>query len=233
VEGVVGNKAVRARLDRIAVGLAAHCDPPKVEQKLLHYFTEKFAGAPSLPFVAFVTDDFRYVHGFHGGRSLKQFLEDLDRVEKSPLLPASKEVEEKLAGLASKAAKAVEGGKWAQVLAAGRKGAALKGRCAPRDDLEAAVEQARDWAASRFDWVEDEAATAADTKPLRAALKDVARRFKGEAEEAQAKAGLKALDHLAKIAKLDGDKAAAARAKAATELTGTRWASLFRAPDAD
>ena len=29
-------------------------------------------GAPSLPFVAFMTHDFEYVHGFHGGRDVQR-----------------------------------------------------------------------------------------------------------------------------------------------------------------
>ncbi len=214
-------------MDKLAVGLAAPCDPPGVEEKILFFFTEKFEGAPSLPFAAWVTHDFKYVHGFHGGRTLAQFEKDLEIVEASPLVPASIEVEKKLAKLADKAAKAAEKKTWSAVLAAGRDGAKLKGRCPQREELVAAVEEARDWAASRFDWVEDTVASAQDLKPLRTALKSVQKQFKGEPEAKTAKLGLKAVDAFARIASQDGEKAGKAREKAAATFKDTRWATLF------
>jgi hypothetical protein len=215
-------------MDRLAVGLAAPCDPPGREDKLWQFMTEKFDGAPSLPFVAWVTHDFEYVHGFTGGRTLRQFEKDLEIVEASPLVPATLEVEKKITALAAKAAKAAETESWPTVLAAGREVAQLKGRCPQRDVLAEAVEQARDFAASRFDWVEDSVADAKDLKPLKAVLKGVQKQFKGEPEAETAKLGLKAVDTYARIAKLDGEKAVVARGKAAATFKDTRWAPLFQ-----
>jgi len=230
---------VRDRIANSCVGLAACCDPPDVEDKLLFFFSEKFEGATSLPFGVFMTPDFEFVHGFTGSRSVKQFQADLDLVEKHPLFPATAEAAAKLTKLGERAAKDAAAEKWAKVLKTGRAGAAIRGACPERKALDDAVAAARKYAESRFMWVETEAKTADDVVAMTKELRAVQKLFKGEPEAAAAKLGQKAVITALAIrvaAEDTGADTADARKIAAEQYAGTRWEWLFRKrppPDPD
>ena len=216
-------------MSELCVGLAAPCDPPGVETKLLHYFTEKFGDATSLPFAAFMTHDFQFIHGWSDLRTPAQFDKDLEKVLKSPLVPATEKVAKKLAGLAKEASAAAEKQDWAKVAQTHRKAAGLNGRCEGRDQLELAHQDARDWAQAQFDWVDSSLESVRDVKRAKDVLNAVAKAFDGEPEAGVAKTGLKAVARFASIARMDGERAAKARAKAITEFADTRWSDLFKA----
>jgi len=239
VEHVLGSKAVRDRIDACCVGLAACCDPPEVEEKLLFYFSERFPDAPSLPFGVFMTPEFEFVHGFTGARTVEQFEQDLEIVENHPLFPASEKDAAQLAKLGEKAASLAESGKWKQVLDLGRKGAEIRGRCPERAALDAAVGRARAFAEERFLEIESavRAGEVEDTSRLTSSLAAIERDFKGEPEADAARLGKKAV-RVALAAAGDADPDAA-RSKALETYAGTRWEWLFRdrppapAPDED
>jgi len=234
VEGVLPTKPVRARISKIAVGLAAACDPPGVERKLLLYFTEKFGDATSLPFIAFMTHDFQFVHGYTGSRTIAEFEQDLDIVENHPLCPATAEDAAKLAQLGAKAITAAEDGDLPKVLALGKKGAAIRGRCDERAQLDEAMQFARDYAESEFVRIEEALVEDPADKKAAAAwrsdLKKLAKLFEDEPEEATAKLGVVAVTAYGKITAMDPEKPekiATANAEALEVMKGTRWAPLF------
>ncbi len=211
----------------MAVGLGAHCDPPKVEQRLLETFTEKFDGAPSLPFVAWVTPDFEWIHGFAGGRTVKEFEADLDLVERSPLLPASQKDADRLSELGRVARDAAEEKSWADVLKQARSAAEIRGGCPGRVMLDTAVAKARSWAAGEFYVAVERALTEDDLKPSLDALRAIKRDFKGDPEAETAARGLKAIDLYRRNARLSGEKRTAAMEKARTAYADTEWEALF------
>jgi hypothetical protein len=232
VEGVIGNPRVRERISKICVGLAAPCDPPEVEETILHYFSEKFAGAPSLPFAAFMTHDFEFVHGFTGGRTVQEFLGDLDEVEGSPLLPATAEDAKKLTKLGETASKAADKLDWAKVVKAGKAGAAIRGRCDERGALDAAMASARGWAAAEFQSAVEGLLAGAAPTDFMAPLTKVKTAFKGEPEADTASTGKDVLKQFDKIAKMESKKpelAAKWRETAAKAHGGTVWGPVFGA----
>ncbi len=225
------NPKVRKRLNKLAVGLAAHCDPPKVEEKLLHDFTKRFHPAPSLPFVAFVTHDYKWVHGFHGGRSVKQFLADLDIVEASALLPADEKIEKQLAALAEKATAAADEEDWAGVVKLSRQAGKTKGNCEGRDAIAELRAQAADSVELTFDEVMGALLESddSDLAPLKATLAGVATTFKGEPEAQHAVIGQKAIERYRALTKLEGAAHDTALARGAKDFADTPWAILFEA----
>jgi hypothetical protein len=230
VEGVLPNAKVKKRMQKLCVGLGAPCDPPGVEQELLVYFSEKFEdpSGKSLPYIAWLTHDMKWVHGFWGGRTLPQFLEDLDKVEKSPLVPASEAVEKQLRALLAKAQKAATAEDRAGVLAVSAAAGKLHGRLDEvRDELEGLDLDVRDWIAARFDWVEDALRTKRDMEPAKKALAGIAKTFKGQPEADVAARGLKAAEAFRKLRGLSGAAKDKARAQGAKTFDGTRWSSLF------
>lgn len=227
MEGVIGNPGVRDRVRNVAVGLAAPCDPPEAEPELSRFFTERFPAAPSLPFVAFVTHDFQFVHGFTDARSAKEFLADLDIAQKSPLFPATEQDEESMRKLAATAAAAADSEDWAAVLQAGRAAAKIPGRCDSRPEVEDAVQEARDWARNRLDEAVDALLSTDGAGDPKANLDAVRKVFKGEPEADEAAQGLDAMAEVARIRKAGPSKADAARGKARERFRGTRWERLF------
>lgn len=231
VEHVLGNKAVRERMSESYVGLAACCDPPEVEEPLLFLFSERFENAQSLPFGVFMTTDYEIIHGFTGSRTLEQFQADLDLVEKDPRFPATAADAAKLLKIGTRAAHDADAGKWANVLKAGRTGAAIRGACAERAALDDAVAKARAYAESRFLWIEEEVKTTTDLTTLNKELRTIQKLFKGEPEEESAKLGPKAVKAAVRFRQLDEalpETAIAERMKAAEKYEGTRWEWLFR-----
>jgi len=222
---------VRERISESCVGLAACCDPPEVEEQLLFYFSEKFPKAQSLPFGVFMTPDFEFVHGFTGSRSVEQFQADLDLVEAHPLFPATEKDALKLAKLGEKAAKDAAAKKWAKVLKIGREGAAIRGACAERKALHDAVAAAREYAESRFMWIENQVKTGTDITALTKELAAVQKLFKGEPESETAKLGKAAVKTALAVRTTiatDEAKGAAMREDSAGKYADTRWVWLFR-----
>jgi len=230
VEHVLSRPAVAKRISAYCVGLAACCDPPDVEQVLLEYMSAKFPDAKSLPFGVFMTHDFEFVHGFTGARTVEEFQSDLDIVEASPLFPATAEDAKRLAALGEEATALVAEGRWDRVLAAGRKGAEIRGRCAEREALDVALRNARAHAEERFGWVAQQVAETDDLDEVNEVLRTIQRLYKGEEEADTAKVGMKAVKvalSLRKLAEKDEDKAASEREKALETFAGTRWTVLF------
>ncbi len=234
MEGVLPTKPVRARISKIAVGLAAAADPPDVERKLLLYFSEKFKGLGSLPYIAFMTHDFQFVHGYTGSRTIAEFEKDLDLVENHPLFPATAQDAAKLVVLGEKAVAAAEDGDLPKVLAFGRQGAAIRGRCDERAQVDEAMQFARDYADSEFVRIEQALVERPADKKAAATwkkdLKRLAKLFKGEPEAATAEHGVAAITAYVQIDAIRPEKTDQldrAKAKALESLGGTRWAPLF------
>lgn len=213
---------MKERLSDLAVGLASDCDAPESDVEAL--MRENLKGASTLPFVAFVTHDGKWVGGFSGFKDAAAFVGVLESAEESPLLQATKAVQAKLATLATKATKASEAGDWKTVVASCREAAKTTGRCPERKTLAGLRKSAGAWAAGRFDEAVA-AARAGDAAKAQAAIADVRKHFAGEPEADDADTGTKALRRLSLIPA--GDAGAPNRAKAAKEYEGTRWAAIF------
>lgn len=226
MERVLPDPEVKERIADLAVGLASNCDAPEGDvEKLMR---EHLKGASTLPFVAFVTHDGRWVGGFSGYRDVAAFRKALDDAEGSPLIQASEAVRKKLAGLGQKAAKAAEAGDWKGVVAAAREAGKTTGRCSERKALAALRAKAKAWASARL----DEAAKAArggDSAAAQAAIAEVRLQYAGEPEAAEADAGAKAVRKLSLLPA--GEAGARAREKAAEEFRGTRWEAIFLPPE--
>ena len=69
-EEVLPHRRLRARMQRVAVGLAADCDRP--ERAVVQLFRSHLDKARSLPLVAFITPDGRWITGWQGGLSRGQ-----------------------------------------------------------------------------------------------------------------------------------------------------------------
>ena len=230
MEGVLTNPKVRPRIAKLCVGLGAPADPPEMEQDLLIYLSKHFEGKGSLPYIVFLTHDRKWVRGFSDTRTLAQFLDDLDKVEQSPLVPASKEVETKLATAAKQAEHLVEAEDWVKLMALVRSTKSLTGRCAQRNELDELTQSVRDHAAARFDWVEETVASEGAIAAAKKELKSLQKLMKGEPEADIAATGVAALFVYARVGKLKDAAATKARAAAAKQFAGGRWAALFDAP---
>ncbi len=80
-EDILPQRAVRARMGRVAVGLAANCDHP--EREVVRLFRRHLKGARTLPFVAFITPDGRWVTGWAGGINVNRLRRHLDVAEQT------------------------------------------------------------------------------------------------------------------------------------------------------
>jgi hypothetical protein len=76
---VLASGQIRARLSKIAIGLASECDRP--EREVQQLFRRHLPNPKLLPLCGFVTPDGRWIAGFWGGRSVSQFQGDLARAE--------------------------------------------------------------------------------------------------------------------------------------------------------
>jgi len=222
VERVLPSTEVKERIRDLAVGLASDCDSPEGDVETM--MRENLKGAGTLPFVAFVTHDGKWVGGFSGFRDVAEFVRVLDAAEGSPLIQATDAVRKKLAVLADKAGKAAEKSDWKAVVLAAREAAKTTGRCHERKALAAHVKAAREWAAGRLDGAV-KAAQAGDLVAANEATADVKKQFAGEPEALDADTGTKALRKLSLIPA--GDAGARSREKAAQEFADTRWAAVF------
>jgi len=226
---VLPAKRVKDRIAALAVGLATDCDRP--EQEVASLLVANLPGAGTLPFVAFVTPELKWIEGFSGYRDEGAFLKVLDTAEKSPLLNASEEGRKKLAGLVEKAGKAAEKGEWKGVLAACREGADVTGRCPERVQIDALEKKARAWVGDKFAAAVRTAQEGGDLAEARKALHEVKKQFAGEPESADADTGLKALQRLSNIRDAESGKAsinpAGLREKATRDSKGSRWAAAF------
>jgi hypothetical protein len=233
VERVVPDARVRERLARIAVGLAAECDPPGRDEDVARLLFEHIPDAKTLPFVGLVTADLEWVAGYSGRRDATAFLREVAKAEKSPSRPASKEEREKLEKLRADAEAAFAKDDFRAVVAAARAADATGGRCAERDALDELRARAAGWAEDRLAGVEATLRSGSgDVAEAKKRLQAIARDFAGEPVGDDAKRGSDAVARREAIdaARAAGDaaKAASLREKARADLRGTRWAALFR-----
>lgn len=226
-EGVLTDPKVKDRLSKLAVGLAAECDPPNREDAVGKLLSANLAGANTLPFCGFVTQDLQWIAGFSGYKDAAAFDAVLTQAENSPLLQAKPDVAKKLEVIAQAAEQAAEKGVWAKTLAAAKSAAELKGKCPARDRIAAAVAKGRAWAEDEISKALSSAVGAADRTAQRVALKRVSAAFAGEPEAKDADTGVKALERVGVIESLPDDKQGAAKEKAAKDFAGTRWVGLF------
>ena len=230
MQRVLPHEDVKAKIADLAIGLAANCDSP--ESAVAQIMRANLPGASTLPFVAFITHDGKWIDGFSGHKTAGAFAVVLDKVEKSPLLQASEATRKKLAALVARARKAAAKGSWKSVVKAGQAAAKLKGRCPERKQMAKLMRSASRWARGQL-YEAAKLAQAADNLGVpRKTLMDVKKKFAGQPEADDAANGLKALRAMAKIVKAEsgGKDAAASREKAADTFKGTRWVAIFN-PD--
>ncbi len=218
---------IENKLSELCVGLAAACDPPKAEKKVAALMRKKFAGADSLPYVAWVTHDMKWVHGFWGARTADEFYADLLRVEKSPVPNASPADQKKLAAIATKAGESAEKGDWksafAGLVAAGR----ISGRSPSRETLSELRERADAWAAAELDACARELVGSGDRTQARKALRSLGKVVTGTDHAAEVARGLDAVKRHNKVGTAPPERAEKLRAQAQAEFAGTRWEALF------
>jgi len=211
------------------VGLAADCDAP--EREVEKIMSSNLAGATTLPFVAILTHDLKWVGGWSGYKDASFVEKALDDAKASPLLQASEAVRKKMQGLVGAAKKAVEKGDWKSVLKAGKDADALDGRCAERDEIGAAVKAARDWGERTLASVADAVKAGGDRVEAKKTLNEVLKQFGAEPEGEDAKQGLKAIDRLGNIVGVEEGKGglnpAGLREKAAKDYEKGRWKAIF------
>lgn len=198
---------------------------------------ERLPTARTLPFVAFVTYDGKWVGGYSGYKQPAEFLKVLEAAERSPLLQASEAVRKKLETLVERSEKSAKAGNWKGVMRNVQAARKLHGRCKERDALYAIAGQARVWANGKLDTAIELAQTGGDLKAALKAISEVRKHFTKEPEADDAALGLKAIRRVEQIRKIEGDGEpdTALRAKAAEKYKDSRWAAAFqtKAPDGD
>ena len=226
------NAQIKPRLGAAAIGLAADCDAP--EPALEQLFAAHMADATSLPFVAFLTPDGRWIDGYSGWKEEPELLDVIGRAEKSPLLDATPAVRKQLEKAAAAATAGVEKSNWKPVLDAAREAAKTIGRCPERTAIKAAEQAARDWAKKELDAAADEARIGTDVKGARKRLAEVKKHFAGQPEAADADVGAKAILRLTQIREAEAmpNPKKDLRETAAAQYPGTRWATIFDKVDA-
>lgn len=226
MERVLPDPAVKERMKELAVGLAADCDAPEGDvEKIMR---ENLRGASTLPFVAFVTHDGKWVGGFSGYHDAGEFVRVLATAEETPYLQATKAVRAKLATLVEKTTKAAEQSDWKTVVAVAKEAAKTTGRCPERSAILETMKKAQAWAAGRIDEAV-KAAQAGSVAPANEALAEVRKCFPGEPEGEDAETGIKAVRRLSTIleAEAKGTASPSSRDKARKEFKETRWMAIF------
>lgn len=71
MQRVLPDPKIKQRLADLAVGLASNCDAP--EQSVEQLMRANLPNARTLPFVAFVSHDGKWVRGFSGFRDAAKF----------------------------------------------------------------------------------------------------------------------------------------------------------------
>ncbi len=225
--------SVRDRASKLFVGLSAPCDAPAREAAVSKLMSANLKNANTLPFVAVLTDDLKWVTGFSGHRTAEQFAADLDIVDKSPLLDASPAVAKKLEKIATKADKHAEKRLWSKLLACEDDASELTGRHPARDRITAHADKARAFAETSITEVikslsgDGEGKGGGDRTAARKTLMRLAKDFRGQPAADDATIGIKAVDRVARLAKLEGDAREGARKKFAKEFEDSRWTQLF------
>jgi hypothetical protein len=230
-ERALPDPRIKPLLSAAAVGLAADCDA--AEPGVAQLFTSNMPGARSLPFVAFLTPDGRWIDGYSGWKEEAELLEVILRAEKSPLLNAEPAIRKQLEKAAAAAAGATEKGNWKPVLDAAREATKTVGRCPERTAIKTALQSARAWAEKELGSAADEARTQLDLVEPRKRLAQVKKHFAGEPEAADADAGTKAMQRLTQIReaeKLPNPKKNL-REVAAEQFKNSRWSAIFTKPE--
>lgn len=213
------------------MGLAADCDNP--EEGVTKIFAGKLKDARSLPSVAFVTHDSKWVDGFGGAKDTDYFKDFLARAEKTPYLQASPDVRKKIAGLARTAERAAKRQSWRNVVRSWSKAQKLSGRCAERTQLNASMKMARGWADTELAAVIKGVQVGGDIGDANKRIKKLKSTMTGSPYAEDAAKGLKALDVLKKIRakEKDGKDQDERRDEAIETYAGTRWTGLFGEPE--
>jgi hypothetical protein len=197
------------------------------ERAIERLFDEHLPNARSLPFVAIVTPDLRWVAGKAGFLDATRLSQLVDEVEKSPLLQASAETAKRLEAMAGEAESAVASSQWQRVVAVSRSAGALRGRSPSRERIAAARTRAHAWAEGESARVLASLQKDGDRAAAKTSLEALASVFAGEPEAQDAEAGRRALARLTAIDGFADPDRAPARAAASREFSGTRWGVLF------
>jgi hypothetical protein len=223
---VLPDPLVKDRLSALVVGLAIdwYSLDPALEELFLKNLPE-----PSAPMVGFLTAEGVWVDGFSGRTKPLNFLEVVERVEKSPLLQATPAVRKALEKHAAAVGPAAEKGNWPVVLVAAREARKSIGRCPERAAIRAAEQQAREWGGSELAAIVKEAKAGGDISALRKRLTVVRQKFPGEPEAEDADQGLKALQKLALVRDVEaaGNPARDLRVRHAAPFAKSRWVEVF------
>ena len=224
------HKDVKPKIQALAVGLAADCDA--AEQEVEALMRANLPDASSLPFVALLTPDGRWIDGYSGWKEEPAFLQLLAKAEKSPLLEATAAVRKQLEKHAGTVGAAAEKGDWQAVLVAAREERKSVGRCPERDVIKGAEKKAREWAAAELDGVVQQAKAGGDIVALRKRLGVVKQKFAGEPEAADVETGLKAMQKLGLVREVEagGNPAKDLRERNSAPFKGTRWIAMFDKP---
>lgn len=224
---------MRKRIADLAVGLASDCDSP--EGDVQQMMREHLPNARTLPFVAFITYDGKWVGGFSGSKRSPEFLAAVEAAENSPLLQASEATRKKLAKLVERSTHSAEAGNWKGVVGNDQAARKLRGRCPEREALAALMGKARAWANGHCATAIEAAQTGGDLKAATKALSEVRKHFTKEPEADDAATGLKAIRRLEQIRRIEGDgePEAELRKNAAEKFKDTRWTAVFatKAPE--
>ena len=227
MERVLPAAEVKSRIADLAIGLVADCDRP--ENDVEQIMRTNLANAQKLPFVAFVTHDGKWVEGYSGFKRPNDFLVVLKKAEDTPYLKATPAVQKTLASLVAKSEKAAKKGDWRMVLKSGLAADKSTGRCPERTQMTALVESARAWAAAQFKSAIKLAQSGGDLAAAKKALSSVKKHFSGQPQAAAAQTGIKALQRLTKIRKVEaaGSAPEGLREKAVRDFKETPWTAMF------
>jgi hypothetical protein len=230
VQRVLTVTSLKERIGKLAVGLAADCDA--AEEAVEQMFRTNLPDASTLPFVALLTPDGRWIEGASGAQDSTALSLMLGRAEQSPLLDAAAAVRKQLEKPAAAATAAAAKGDWNPVLAAAREARKSTGRCPERTAIADAEKQARTWAEAQLAAAVASAAAGGDLAPLRKQLAAVKQHFAGEPEAADAENGAKALQRLQTVREVEagGNPARDLRERSAAPWKGTRWEAVFAKP---
>ena len=227
MQRVLPHEDIKAKIADLAVGLATDCDRPEGAVETI--IRANLPDASTLPFVALITFDGKWVDGYSGAKTAGAFEVILKSAAKTPYLRASAATRKKLAGLIARAEKAAAKGSWKSVVKADQAAAKLWGRCPERKRMAKLMRKASRWARGQLYDAAKLAQATTDLGVPRKTLMDVKKKLAGQPEADDAANGLKALREMAKILKAEsgGKDAAAGREKAAAAFQGTRWAAIF------
>ena len=230
MERILPNPAVKDRIAVLCVGFAVDCYA--ADATIAELCDKNLPEPRNAPMVGFLTLDGAWIDGFSGSIETAEFLQVLERVEKSPLLAASPAVQKQLEKLAATIGPAADKGDWPAVFTAARAANKSTGRCPERDAIQAAEQKARAWAATELDGVVHQAKAGGDLAALRKHLGVIKQKCVGEPEAVDAETGLKALQKLALVREVEagGNPARDLRERHAAPFKASRWTAVFDKP---